>query len=103
MLVKSCALCAASSCVKCTTYTGLLPSADEAFERLRQRQFGIGVLQRHRAVAATDTVTVGRPFSRVSSSSKNAVSPSVADISRNRACGNVSNGTCHATPRSRSA
>ena len=49
------------------------------------------------------TATVGRPVSRVSSSSKNVVSPSVADIRRKRACGSVSSGTCHATPRSRSA
>ena len=49
------------------------------------------------------TVTVGRPFKRVIASSKNRVSPSVADISRKRAFGIVSSGTCQATPRSRSA
>jgi hypothetical protein len=48
-------------------------------------------------------LAVGRSFSRVRASSKNLVSPRVADISRKRVCGNVSSGTCHATPRSRSA
>ena len=49
------------------------------------------------------TETLGRPLRRVSASSKNAVSPSVADISRNRVYSSVSSGTCQATPRSRSA
>jgi hypothetical protein len=46
---------------------------------------------------------LGRPVSRVSSSSKKVVSPKVADMSRKRARGKVSNGVCQATPRSRSA
>ena len=49
------------------------------------------------------TLTVGSRFSAVSASSKNRVSPRVADISRKRVFGSVSSGTCHATPRSRSA
>ena len=48
-------------------------------------------------------MAVGRPLSRVSSSAKKVTSPSVADMSRKRACGRVSSGTCQATPRSRSA
>ena len=47
------------------------------------------------------TTTVGRPVRRSSSSTKNAGSPIVADISRNWTCGSASSGTCHAQPRGR--
>ncbi len=102
MLVKSCALCAASNCVKCTTYTGLLRSLAS-----RSRVWA-SVISEYANSSGTgrsidETVTLGRPLRLVSSSSKNAVSPSVADINRNRHWGKLSNGTCHATPRSRSA
>lgn len=49
------------------------------------------------------TVAVARPVRFVTSCSKNSVSPSIADMSRKRVRDSVSNGTCHATPRSRSA
>ncbi len=44
--------------------------------------------------------TVSRPVRRVRSSSKNAVSPSVADMRRNWVSGMSSSGTCQAHPRS---
>ena len=44
--------------------------------------------------------TTSRPVRRVRSSSKNAVSPRVADMSRNWVSGMSSSGTCQAQPRS---
>ena len=76
---------------------------DEAFERLAPAAIPNRHIPAAPAGPCDETVTVGRPFSRVSSSSKKVVSPSVADISRKRACGKVNSGTCQATPRSRSA
>ena len=53
---------------------------------------------------STDATTaVARPVRRDRSSTKRVVSPSVADISRNCACGNSMIGTCQAQPRSGSA
>ena len=49
------------------------------------------------------TTAVGRPVRRVRSSTNRVTSPSVADISRNWACGSSISGTCQAQPRSGSA
>lgn len=49
---------------------------------------------------AERTTAVGLPVRRVRSFSKNETSPSVADISRNWACGSSTIGTCQAQPRS---
>ena len=46
---------------------------------------------------------VVRPVRSLSSISNRRVSPSVADMSTNWACGSVSSGTCQAQPRSGSA
>ncbi|OLE30295.1 MAG: hypothetical protein AUG44_01605 [Actinobacteria bacterium 13_1_20CM_3_71_11] len=53
--------------------------------------------------SAVCTTAVGRPVRRVRSSTNRVVSPSVADISTNCACGSSISGTCQAQPRSGSA
>ena len=76
--------------------------ARQPFQRLGQGNFRVGIFQRHGTILGRNRHR-RTPVQLVNSSSKNAVSPRVADISRNRAWGSVNNGTCQATPRSRSA
>jgi hypothetical protein len=88
-LVKSCALSAASFCVKWTTYTGALAS-ETSFSSV----WASGICEYAYSSGtgrSTDfTTAVARPLRRVSASSKNVTSPRVADISRKRAWGRAS-------------
>ena len=89
----------ASSWVKCTTYTGAWrvvtssSSVSASGVTAQVKVSGTG-----RSASVDDAVS--RPVRRVRSAARSDRSPSVADISRNWACGSSSSGTCQAQPRS---
>ncbi len=100
--VSCCASSAQSRWVKLTTYTGARPPVTRSYTvswsgvSRHSNSSGTGLVVELTTAASTP----------VASSRRRAIpdmSPSVADISRKRACGSVTSGTCQAQPRSRSA
>ena len=101
-LISDWARSTASRWVKCTTYTGTRSISS------RVSMVSCSAVLRYSYSSGTGRVAlrmaaVVRPVRSLSSTSNRRVSPSVADMSTNWACGSVSSGTCQAQPRSGSA
>ena len=99
---SDCARSSALACVKWTTYAGARSTATSSSSSScsgcsdHENTSGTGR-------SASSTSAVSRPVRRVRSSRNDSTSPSVADISRNCACGSIRIGTCQAHPRCGSA
>ena len=92
----------AAAWVKWTTYAGACPVSTSS-SRVSSRVSVDHVKLSGTGRSAWSTTAVSRPLRRATSSAIAVMSPRVADISRNCACGSSSSGTCHAQPRSGSA
>ena len=96
------AVSTASSCEKCTMYTGawwVLTSSSTFSCSGTSDHSNVSGMGR----SAWATTATSRPVRSVRSASRRVVSPRVADIRRNRACGSSRRGTCQAQPREGSA